>query len=294
MWLLIAVIGFALSAVANILDKYVLDKTISRPVVFVFYSTVWGLLFLLLTPFFGFLSDPQSYIAALFAGATFVAGLWASYIGIQKSEVSHMGPLIGAVTPIFTFVWSMFLFHEVFSGRQIFAVIILIFGSLVIAGEKSAKHNGFHRAMFWGILGGFLISIYAVIAKYIYNHNSFAAGFIWIQGAVGFFSALLVLSAAVRATFKRPPKSEAKKVALVAVDKFFGLAGLVLVQYAIALGSVTLVYALAGVQYAILILLVAIISKFGPKFFAEEYSRGEIAQELIAVFIIGIGLALLI
>lgn len=298
MWLLIAVVGFALSAIANILDKYVLDKTISRPVVLVFYSTVWGALFLLLTPFFGFLSGPQNYFVALLAGAAFVAGLWASYIGIQKSEVSHMGPFIGAVIPIFVFIWGKFLFNEVFSERQIIAVVLLIFGSLIIASEKSAKHNGFHRALLWGLLGGLLVSVYAVAAKYIYNHNPFTTGFIWTQGAVGFFAALLVLSASVRATFKRSPKSEVrkniKKIVLVAVDKFFGLAGLILVQYAIALGSVTLVYALAGVQYAILILLVAVISKIGSRFFSEEYSRGEIAQEFVAVFIIGIGLALLI
>ena len=83
-------------------------------------------------------------------------------------------------------------------------------------------------------------------------------------------------------------------MALIVTDKVLGVVAVVLIQYAIAVGSVTLVNALAGVQYAFLVVVVGLLSAFSPRLFKEEYRRGEMAQEAFAVFIIGVGLALLI
>ncbi|MDD2758199.1 MAG: EamA family transporter [Patescibacteria group bacterium] len=298
MWLIVALAGFTIGAVVNILDKYVLAKTISKPVVFVFYSTIFALIFFLLTPLAGGLVGLFDYAVAVLAGVCFVAGLWALYIGTQTSEVSHIGPLSGAVIPIFTLILSKIIFTENFSSNQIIAITLLVLGSLSISMEKSAKNNGFHRGLAWGILSGFLWAIFAVASKYLYNTYDFFTGFVWSQGMVGAAAALLLLSPAVRHTFARSDKTSAdkngKKIALVVFDKFLGLVSLILVQYAVALGSVTLVYALAGVQYALLVIFVFLLSKFIPKFFKEDYARLELAQEFFAVLLIAVGLALLV
>lgn len=300
MWFFIALSGYAVSSVVNILDKFVLEKTIRKPVAFVFYSTIFALLFLLLAPWkIGLLNCVFDYSVAALAGATFVLGLWASYTGIQKSEVSHMGPFIGAVIPVFTFIFGCIFLGEYFVPRQIAAIALLVFGSLVIALEKSKRHNGFQKGAVWGLLGGFLWAIFAVAAKYLYNVYGFTGGFIWSQGMVGAAALLLLFSADVRISlsgifFRQVGgKRNFKKGVLVAVDKSLGVIGLILVQYASSLGSVTIVYALAGFQYALLIILVGLLSKFYSKFFKESYSRLEVIQEILAVLIIAAGLALL-
>ena len=89
-------------------------------------------------------------------------------------------------------------------------------------------------------------------------------------------------------------KTSAAKLTLVMVDKFLAVVSLVLVQYAIFLGSVTVVNALAGVQYAFLLILVGIMSRFFPSRFREEYSKTEVVQEIISVIIIAIGLVFLL
>ena len=81
---------------------------------------------------------------------------------------------------------------------------------------------------------------------------------------------------------------------MIALDKILAVASLLLIQYAIFLGSVTIVNALAGVQYAFLLILVGVMSKFFPKRFREEYSRAEIIQEIISVLVISVGLILLL
>ena len=72
------------------------------------------------------------------------------------------------------------------------------------------------------------------------------------------------------------------------------MVGVVLAQYAISLGSVSVVNALNGFQYALVIVFVAILSKWRPKIFREEYTRGEIFSEILAVVLIAVGLALLL
>ncbi|MCX6782313.1 MAG: EamA family transporter [Candidatus Magasanikbacteria bacterium] len=298
MWLLVGLCGYAVNSVVSILDKYVLDKAVGKPAVFTFLTCIPAALALLLVPWSGFLAMQTDYWVALLAGVAMVLGLWASYIGIQKSEISHIGPLIGATVPVFIFLWGRLFLGEYYQPVQIMAIIFLVCGSLFIAGEKSSAHQGFHSGIAWGILGGFLWSIFGASSKYLYVHNDFFSGFVWSQGIAGLVAMLLIFLPAVRRALKKsknPAESvRGKKLTLVIVDKVLGVIGLTLVQYAVALGSATLVYALAGVQYAILVIAVALLSKFHSKLYRETYEKGELIQEVLAVIFIAGGLALLV
>lgn len=297
MWLFVALVGFAVGAIVNVMDKYVLEKTVSKPVVFVFYSTAPAVFILLLSPWAGSLRSAFDFLVAALAGFSFVFGLWACYKAIQKSEVSHVNPLIGAVIPVFVFVWSLIFFNETLSLRQIAAILFLIIGSFLISMEKSGEHRGFQAGLAWGLLGGFAMSIFVTASKYLYGNNSFFSGFVWIQGAVGLIALTLLFSSVLRRTFEKKTETEklgVKKISFIVLDKFLGVVTLVLVQYAVALGSATLVYAMAGVQYALLIIFVVLLSKLWPKFYREDYSRSELFQEAVAVLLIAGGIALLV
>ena len=110
----------------------------------------------------------------------------------------------------------------------------------------------------------------------------------------------LLFFPSIRALFHKKPKTDAsqarskKRFILVAGDIALGVTGATLVQYAVALGSVSMVNALAGAQYAILIFLVALISKFFPNILKETFTSKEIVQKIVAVVIISIGLILLL
>jgi len=67
-----------------------------------------------------------------------------------------------------------------------------------------------------------------------------------------------------------------------------------LIQYATALGSVTIVNALSGVQFAFLIVVIALLTKYDPKLSKEKFARGELRNELLAVLVIAIGLAMVL
>jgi drug/metabolite transporter (DMT)-like permease len=303
MWLAVAVIGYTALAAVNILDKYILEKAVSKSSVFVFYSSIIVLPILILALFgLNYPANWFDWMMTVVAGFTFALALWAMYLAFQRSEVSHVGPLNGAAVAIFVFCLSFFFLNELFNTQSLVAFGLLVLGCLLISREKSAAHRGWHSGMLLAILSGLLYAVSHVASKYLYDIYGFASGLVWTRGAFGAFGLILLLSPTVRAaaksmfSFKKQTgESRTKgKAAAIIINRTLAVSGVLLVQWAIALGSVTLVNALAGLQYAVIVIGMMVLSKFKPNFIKEEYSRGEIFQELSAVIIIGVGLALLI
>ena len=72
-------------------------------------------------------------------------------------------------------------------------------------------------------------------------------------------------------------------------------AGAFLLQtYAISLGSVSVVNALQGVQYAFVLVLALIVSLFFPKIFKEEVGTGPVMQKIAGIVLVSFGVALLV
>jgi uncharacterized membrane protein len=71
-----------------------------------------------------------------------------------------------------------------------------------------------------------------------------------------------------------------------------GLAGL-MQNFAISIGSVTIVNAMQGTQYAFLLILTILFSKYYPKVLQERVSGGILAQKIAAIILISAGLILL-
>ncbi len=298
MWLPVALLANAILAVVGVMDKLILTKSVSKPIVFVFYSTVFVFPLFFFLPFGVSLPSVWAdHIIFAVSGICFSLGLWALYIGFQESEISHVGPLVGAATPFFVFLLSNVFLREKLTTMNLAAISVLIFGSLIISFEKSRRHNGWHRGMAWGILAGLLFSISHVTSKYAYDAYGFYNGFVWTKLWIGVFGAMLLFSPSVRALFYKKQKSPNKppgQFFLIFTNKFLGVGGVILIQYAIALGSVSLVNALAGAQYALLVIFAALLSKFWPRVLKETYTRKEIFQEAAAVALIGLGLVLLL
>ncbi len=301
MWLFVALLGNTMLAVVGIIDKYIFTKSVAKPVVFVFYSTIFVLPFFLLLPFGVKIPAVQiDYLIFAISGFCFALGLWTMYIGFQKSEISHIGPLIGAAAPFFILFLSRIFLGENLSSRALWGAIVLIIGSLVISFDQSQQRHGWRRWLACGVLAVFLFAVSHVAAKYVYDVYGFYNGFIFTKLPIGIFGAFLLFTPSVQAVFNKSEKTTAEKssgrkqLGLIVIDMTLGVAGSILMQYAMALGSVSLVNALAGVQYAMLIVLVALISKFFPKIIKETFTKKEIIQKSIAVAIISAGLFLLL
>lgn len=302
MYISIAIAAYLVLAIVGILDKFIVEKSVPDPIVLTFYSTIFLFPLFLLAPLgVGMPAGLFDWAMCAVSGFGFSIALFFSYRGLRDCEVSHLGPLIGAATPFFVFLLGRIFLPESLDRRQLIAIGFLIIGSIIISLEHSRHSTGWQKGIGWGVLAGLLFAISHLASKYIYGVYDFSAGILWTRWFMGVFGALLLAAPSVRALFggRSIHRSDHDRragyaITIVVVSKLLGLIGVMLEQYAIAIGSVTIVNALVGVQYGCLIALVMLLSFFAPRIFREDYSAGKIAQEFSAVACIAVGLYLLV
>lgn len=300
LWFFLAVVGYFFLAVNNLLDKFVLTKSVPSPAVLTVYSTVPMLLLLALTPFGVELLFAGDWIWAVASGIAFGLGLYFLFAGVRIGEQSHIAPFNGAMVAFFTFLIASFVLGEELSGKQVLGLILLVVGSIILSFEQSRKHTGLHIGFLWAAVSGLCFAISHVTAKYVYEAYPFLTGLIWTKVGMALVGlAFLLLSPAVRkAIFASrnktvAPKTFGKKHALLLVyaSRIVSLVGVLLVQYAIAIGNVSLVTAMAGIQFVLLFILIYLFTVFLPAWYKETFTRRETVALVVGIVLVGAGLA---
>ncbi|PIZ95660.1 MAG: hypothetical protein COX81_00360 [Candidatus Magasanikbacteria bacterium CG_4_10_14_0_2_um_filter_37_12] len=299
LWFGIALLGYFFLALTFILDKIILTKSVGKPIVYTFYSTIFMFGVLLAVPFGVELLQGVDWCWAIVSGMAFGFGLWTLYKAVKSGEASHINPFNGAVVTIVTYALSSYFLLEKITGLQLAGIGVLIFASLLLSFEKSKKHSGFHMGFVLAIISGVFFAISHVSAKYLYELYPFFTGFIWTRATTGLVGLSALLSPAVWKTFgrgkvKKKSKNKKHTIFLVVSAKMLGVLAVLLIQYAMAIGSVSLVIALSGLQYALMFLLIIIFTKFAPKLFKEYFTKRELVVEWVAILLVIVGSALFV
>lgn len=302
-WVIVASLGYFLGAVANILDKFLLSSNkISSPAVYAFYVNLLGLGALVLLPFGFYIPSLYQIAISTVSGLLFSLGILALYFAIKHSQAGRVIPVVGAITPIGTYVFSYFLFGEVLTAHQAVGCILLIFGGLLISFDLPLKINKrkFFAGFYQSILAGILLALAYAIFKLVYAEQSFLNGFMWTR--VGAFCSMGVLFAipswrkAILGSFKHIKRRKRENYhtgTIFVSNKLIGGTSSILFNYAIALGSVTLVNSLTSIQYVFVILLAFLASKKYPEIFQENLSWSDWGQRFAAMIFVAIGFILI-
>ena len=305
-WLLIAIIAYLILAFVNLADKFIIEKVIPGPKTYTFLVGVTGALVIIAAPWFLIWPGWALFFFNCLVGSFFAGGLFFLYSALKGGEASRIFTLVGCIVPFFTVFISLAVFGEVFSTNQWLALVFLILGTVVIS-SISVHHNiWFNVRKFLGILDSskwpsIIASIIAALffalfwigSKQVYNTQEFVSGFIWVR--LGTF--LTVLFLLIRKSSREEILAEIKNGNKQKNNRFVylgtqGLAALgsILQNYAVALGSVALVTSLQGLQYALLLVLSAIVTFFFPKIIKEEYNKKRLIKKITAIVLIMFGL----
>jgi uncharacterized membrane protein len=292
--LIIAISGYALLAVVSILDKSILTSSVKKPSVYVFYSTIFFFLAFLLLPWI----EPVSSLGVLvsvISGLTFGFGMWTMFIALSYGEASHVSPFIGAVVVISTYFFSSTFLGETLGVGIKTGLLFLVIASILLSVERNKKHTGFHKGFMWAFLAGILYGLSHVSAKLMYELYPFLTGIVWTKGMVGLVAVVSLLVPGVLKAISNKGKDRVKEggVKVVVWDKVLGITAVVLIQYAISIGSVTVVNGLAGIQYALMFIFIYTLTKFRPTTFSERFTRRELIVETVAIVFMVIGLLFL-
>jgi drug/metabolite transporter (DMT)-like permease len=311
-WLLVIISAYLILAIVSLVDKYLLVGPISNPKVYTFYIGTLGILVLILAPFVGFYIPELSQITlSLLAGASFIYGIFWLNRALYLFETSRVIPVIGGILPIFSFL-LIYIFSrgkEIFTVWELLAFILLIFGGVLIV-YPSAEKNGeeqiffdyekakiFLKSLRISATAAFFLALSFVLAKYVYIAQPFWSGYIWIRIG-GFLMAMSFLFAQeVRDELFKVKMNFPKKTAVIfLLNQAAGASANILQNWAIALAPlicVAIINALQGVQYMFLLMFATLLSLKFPGILKEEISKEILSQKIIAILLIGGGLALL-
>jgi drug/metabolite transporter (DMT)-like permease len=309
-WLIIALFSYFLLALANLADKFLVEKILGSARAYTFVVCVLGALVFLIAPWFLFWPGWLLLGFNFFLGALFLLAILLLYASLRRGEASQVLILVGGSTPIFSIPLSFWLLGDTFSQRQLLAVLFLVIGLLIIAFLPKRKGDFWQKvfsrlslnqkrtrlSIFLAILSGFTYALFFVGTKIAYQDQDFLSAFLWVRLGSAFFALFILFSARARREikelFKKKPNRGQNQI-LVVGNQTLGALGFILQNYAIYLGPVAIVNALQGVQYVWIIILGTLTSLFAPKILKEDISRQVLIRKVLAVFIITISLYLL-
>jgi len=297
-WLLIVVIAHLFYSLVFVIDKYIVSKSLPHPIVYTFYVGILSIAVWALIPF-GFCFPSAYYVfLSMLAGIAQVGGSIFLYRSLNLGEVSRIIPFIGSFVAIFILVLSTLLIGERLSLQQYIAFILLVLGSLVVSylpcRQAGRRKEFFQKPFGLAIIAALFFAIFWVITKYIYSGSSFVSGTVWVRTAVAFVSLFLLLPRKNRELiFKKTDEIKRKTVGFVIWGRSLTIVAALCMYFAVFLGSVTLANALQGLQYAFIFLLALLFFRKIPSL-KEELSREIIAQKIIAIILITLGLFILI
>ncbi|MFA5155744.1 MAG: EamA family transporter [Patescibacteria group bacterium] len=307
-WLGVAVAAYLILAIVNLLDKFLVESILRNGRVYAFIACVLGLVVFLAAPWL--LSWPGWTLWAwdLINGAVFAVALWLLYEALYRGEASRIIVLVGGLTPIFSLFFSLVFFAEQFRPNQWAGLIAILTGIFLIAFlpvGRSFLARVFSRLRLtqedkWGglwlaVLSALAYALYFISTKEAYAGQDFASAFIWNRLGAALFVALFLINKddrrAIGAAFRKSNPGANKL--LIIFNQAFGSLGFILQNYAIFLGSVVLVNALQGVQYAFLLVISSILALLAPRLLKETFSARILSHKIAAVLLVALGLYLI-
>lgn len=304
-WMAAALSAYLLLAIANIFDKFLVDNVLKSSKAYTFAACILGSLLFLASPWL--LNWPGWLLFAfnILNGFVFAIALWTLYEALRRGEASRILVFIGGVTPIFSIIFSLVFFKEHFTANQWLGMFFILLGvAAIILLPKSRSYlariinklkisqNINTGGFMFALLSALAYSVYFLSTKQAYAFQSFASAFIWTRLGAALFVLFFLINKSDRAAIVSfwHKSSPNKNKYLVIFNQTLGASGFILQNYAIFLGSVVLVNALQGVQYAFLLIISTILALSAPRLLKETFSWRILLQKSIAVAAVMAGL----
>lgn len=310
-WISITISAYLFGAIAVLLDKFLLgSKRISSAQTYAFYVGVFGMGALLFAPLGIFypsmrLSIPSGdqIMLSMISGIFYMAGIATLYAAIKRAEASRVTPVVFSVVPMATYAIALLLKNEHLTRMQILGVVALIFGGLLISFDLPIRlgKKKFFSGFYLSCASGVFFALAYVLFKFVYAPPQlFFNGFVWTR-AGAFLGALALLLVPVwrtaimksLANSKKPTKKHVHTGGIFVTNKVIGGTSSIMVNYALSLGSVTLINAMVSMQYVFVLLLVALAARKFPEIYEEKLYFWDWIQKIAAIVIIAVGMVLI-
>lgn len=290
-WISLVFVAQFFSALSVMGDKFLVsDRQLKSPMLYAFYISMLSGVVIVMVPFGAVLVPSAGVILlSLAVAASYILSILLLYTSLKQARAAEIIPIVGAVTAISTFVLKYLFFGAVLPENFFIAILFLITGMILVS------HFDFPRKIVWFLIGsGFLFGLSSIFTKEIFELTTFANGFFWSRMAnvIGALL-LLIIPANFKYIFNKKDVPSKQASVMVIGNKVVGALASILILYAISIGDVSIINALASLQFVFLFIFAIIFSRQYPRYFGGEVTDHEIIHKIIAISIILIGFFIL-
>lgn len=293
-WILFSLLGYFLSACATTIDKIILSHRIPNPATYAFYVGIFSIGALVLAPFGFSLISFDTLAVAFLSGALFLFGLFFIFKAVRLWEVSRVAVAVGGFSTITIFLGSAALWGERLSAAEGSALLLLLIAGIILVFEKGEWITFRRDLVFDIVLASIFLGLSFVTLKLVFLNTEFINGVIWTRIS----SFVVALGFLAIPNLRREIFEVSQTIAPASLIYAFGskvIAGLGFfsINYAVALGSATIVNALKASEYAFVFLLTAVMTLIAPKILSENMSVFTVAQKVLGIILVIIGIMVL-
>lgn len=291
-WLALAIGAQFITAITVLIDRHILVRSehIGKPVVYAFYVSLLSGFVIVLAPF-GLIVMPTASVVtlSLLQAFGFLAAIYCLYAALKAARASDVAPVVGAVSAIMSLILAGIWIDGDISTALIPPILLLVAGTALISHFHFRKHS-----LAFALAAGGLFGLTVFLAKLVYLQTSFLDGFFWTRTMCIVAALALLLVPAWRfAILHGGKKSSGGTKALVIGNKLLaGVAG-VMTALAISLGSVSVVNALAGLQFVFLFMFAFLFAEHMPLGESKKTGTHGGWQSALGVSLIVLGLGFL-
>lgn len=298
-WVFCAIGGYFLNAVATFNDKVLLRGRVLSPRVFTFYTGITSIAVIVLLPFAGreWFFAQHILLWALLAGGFFLGAFYFMYAALDHIDASRVVPLIAGLTPVCTLIFARVFLSEYLTVQEFAAFSLFVGGGVLLALER--KKTGIvlnQKLISQSVCAALFFAASLLLSKKVFLETSmFIAPFIWIR-AGSFFAAMCMLCVPFlrKEIFRTAGRVAVSRGPLLVTNKIIGASGALSINYAITLGSVSIVNAMKGLEYFFLFLLIMASSFFMPKIVHESFEKHMFVRKIFGVICISAGFITLV
>lgn len=290
--------AYFFNALAVLTNKFLLQKTIPDPLIYIFYISTVSLILILALPF---TKIPTFEVFTLASASTLLWTLGAYFMfkALKLGQVSRVIPIIGTLIPLI--LLAVASQTNTISVNQAWAVLVLIAGMIFLTMQDLLQNNLNKAEIVLEILSAVCFATSYILLRQAYLGLDFFSVLVWSRLILLPFGLLMLAVPALRRkiinpffSLSSPLKRRSIKTGLIFLGgQISGTISEFLLLFSISLANPALVNSLQGTQYVFLFIFALILSKKYPSVFEEKYTPLSLVSKITGIGLIALGLYLL-
>jgi len=297
-WILFSVLAYFVLAIESVANKFLITGKVRSWRLYLFYVGLLSLFSLVFIPFGFAWPGWKIFIASTISGMIFFGYLASLFSSLKKSSATRVFVLVGAASTLVTFLLGRIFLGENLENRDIIGVIFLMIGGYFMAFKfyKGRFFSNWKKAFLAGVLMGISLAILKWSFDSFPGHNFitvYTGSRIGIVTMTLFFLLIPSFRERVFGLLKgRDNKKQTKHFGLIVLFKALAGAASIVLNWSIQIGSVTIVNALAAVQYLFVFFISMVIGVYFKDVLQERLDLKTTIYKAVGSALVVIGIIL--